>query len=70
MQLETLRPKTPKSASLSQVGKAERNIRKTAMKNLKDRLINHGSGKSCLKEWSRVNYNASRFKTIDVGGPL
>ena len=43
LKLETLRPKTPKSISLSQVGKEERDIkllRKTAIKNPKIKLSN------------------------------
>ena len=73
LKLETLRPIPPKIASLSHVGKAERNIqklRKTAIKNLKNRSTNPGSGEASLKEWSRVEYNTSRCQTTGVGGPL
>ena len=44
-------------------------MRKTTIKNLKNRLSNPGSIEPGLTEWSRVDFNASRFKTTDVGGP-
>ena len=56
LKMETLGPKEPKSTSLSQVGsKAERavsRLRKDAIRNLKNRLSNAGSGNSGLREWS------------------
>ena len=64
LKLETLGPEKPKSTSLSQMGKAERAIklsRKTAIKNLKNRLSNPGSGESGLRAWSRVDSNASKY---------
>ena len=72
LKLETLGSEKPKSTSLSQVGKSERAIkllRKDAIKNLRNRLSNHGSGNSGLREWSRVDYNALRFKGTDIDGP-
>ena len=42
-------------------------IRKTAVKNLKDRLYDPCCGDSGIKEWSRVDDNTTRFKTTDVG---
>ena len=73
LKLETLLgSEIPKSTSLSQVGKAERAIkllRKDAIKNPRNRLSNPGSGNSGLREWIRVDYNASRFKGTDIDGP-
>ena len=72
LKLETLGSENPKSTSLSQVGKVERAInllRKTAIKNLKNRLSNPGSGNAGLREWSRVDFKASRFKGTDIDGP-
>ena len=54
LKLETLGPEKPKSTSLSQVGsKAERavkQLRKDAIRYLKNGLSNPGSGNSGLKE--------------------
>ena len=49
LKLETLGSEKPKRTSFSHVGKAERAIkplRKDAIKNMKNRLSNPGSGKS------------------------
>ena len=44
-------------------------MRKDAIRNLKNRLSDPGSGNSGLREWSRVNFKASRFKETDIDGP-
>ena len=73
LKLVTLGPEKPKSTSLSQVGskaeRAVRQLRKDAIRNLKKRLRNPGSGNSGLREWSRVDLKASRFKGADIDGP-
>ena len=73
LKLETLEPKEPKSTSLSQVGsKAERTgskLKKDAIRNLKNRLSNAGSGNSGLKEWSVEHTRATRYQGTDLEGP-
>ena len=44
-------------------------MRKDVIRNLKNRLSNPGSCNSGLREWGRVDYNASRFKGTDIDGP-
>ena len=73
LKMENLGPKEPKSTSLSQVGsKAERavsRLRKDAIRNLKNRLSNAGSGNSGLKEWSVEHTKATRYQGTDWEGP-
>ena len=73
LKMEILGPKEPKSTSLSQVGsKAERavsRLKKDAIKNLKNRLSNAGSGNSGLREWSVEHKKATRYQGTDWEGP-
>ena len=44
-------------------------MRKDAIRNLKNRLSNPGSGNSGLKEWSVVHNKATKFQGTDFDGP-
>ena len=44
-------------------------MRKDAIRNLKNRLSNPGSGNSGLKEWSVVHNKATCFQETDFDGP-
>ena len=73
LKLENLRPELPKYENLSQVDRGERavkKLRKYAINDLRNILSDPRGARPKLKEWTRMDYNAARFKTTDGDGPL